>query len=404
MWLKAKNFACLENVEVEFRNYTIFIGEQASGKSVTCKLYYFFREAISNKITSALIDDEGWKYFLSDVKDEFYSIFPEYSWKDSDFNIAFGDEEGGELINISYKRGNKSVSINFSNYFKDSFKSLKSRYGKLKKEIDAANNSSDELPFLGKEYSYRNAFRKAYKETQLNNFLEDVTYIPSGRAFFSVIRDNVFGFLSENIGIDPFLKSFGQFFEFSKRISSSPSVHRTAKKIDLAAFDKLTSAVLKGVYLSEKKEDWLVSSGKKIQLSNASSGQQEALPMLLCLRSLLLTNSSFGRRSIVVEEPEAHLFPSSQKTVIELIFLTSNMGANANFIVTTHSPYVLSCINNEMLRSQASSSEKLSAYYLSAGKSYNIVDSETGLIDGNELDKISTVISEEFYEMLESIQ
>lgn len=402
MRLVVKSFACIDHIDVEFGDYTIFIGEQASGKSVTCKLYFFLRDTLSKRLVSSFVEEEGWRHFQTKTKEGFYSIFPEYSWKNTDFSICLYENGKTPIVTIEYRKGKKSPVFIYSDIFKNRYKAVKINYDKIQREIEKSRKSnSEEMPFFEREYSSMQVFRRAYLASGFDNFIEDVTYIPSGRAFFSVIRDNVFGFLSENIGIDPFLKSFGKFYEYSKRATTT---RRTVKRIDLTEFDALSASILKGEYVSEKREDWLIADGKRIQVSSASSGQQEALPMLLGLRAIIANPLSLWKRSVVVEEPEAHLFPSSQKAVVELLFLASRLGANSKFIITTHSPYVLSCVNNELLRSQTGQKVNVSAYYLARGKAHNIIDKSTGLIDGSELDRISSEISNEFYSMLESVK
>ena len=46
----------------------------------------------------------------------------------------------------------------------------------------------------------------------------------------------------------------------------------------------------------------------------------------------------------IIEEPESHLYPDSQKVMTEFIALAGQFGNRV--IITTHSPYVLSTVNN----------------------------------------------------------
>ncbi len=51
---------------------------------------------------------------------------------------------------------------------------------------------------------------------------------------------------------------------------------------------------------------------------------------------------------MIIEEPEAHLFPEAQKEISALIALLSNM-KQSQITITTHSPYILASINNLIL-------------------------------------------------------
>lgn len=48
---------------------------------------------------------------------------------------------------------------------------------------------------------------------------------------------------------------------------------------------------------------------------------------------------------LIIEEPEAHIYPLLQKKVMEFITLFTNMQDSGVFI-TTHSPYILTVANN----------------------------------------------------------
>ena len=394
MRLVIENFICIKKAEVQFSEYTVFIGEQASGKSVISKLYYFLRESVSNSIVST-IPKEGWDEFKVEIADKFCSIFPEYSWRETKFAIIMFDESESEMIQIIHKKGRKSIELIFSPQFKSNYDNIRNLYA----EIEKPNKGTFE--YYEKDFISRDLVSQAIKKYSNRTFIEYVTYIPSGRSFFSVIRDNVFGFLSENIGIDPFLKSFGRFYEFAKRINFT----RKSNRRDLQKFDDLSHFVLKGEFLTEKNDDWIVRNNKKVLVSNSSSGQQEALPLMLGLRALLISKPVLGVRSVIVEEPEAHLFPDSQKSIIEAIFLANDLGMNSKFIITTHSPYILSCINNQLIKRQnAQDSDtknvSIAAYFLSGGNVTSILDAETGLINGNALDSVSDSLAKEFYDIL----
>ena len=126
--------------------------------------------------------------------------------------------------------------------------------------------------------------------------------------------------------------------------------------------------------------------------------------------------------SFVIEEPETNLFPDKQVALLRHILKTVNKGGRT-LTITTHSPYLLSALNNSIFAGLMMSrygeavekdlsgiidmdcfltQEECSVYSL--GESVNgkgsycksVVDTETGMIDSNALDGVSLLLSEEF--------
>ena len=61
---------------------------------------------------------------------------------------------------------------------------------------------------------------------------------------------------------------------------------------------------------------------------------------------------------MILEEPEAHLYPDSQKNISDLISLFVYAGNNV--LITTHSPYILGEFNNLLFANEIkNSSEKV---------------------------------------------
>ncbi|MCG6171626.1 AAA family ATPase, partial [Anoxybacillus sp. LAT_11] len=74
------------------------------------------------------------------------------------------------------------------------------------------------------------------------------------------------------------------------------------------------------------------------KLKFSSSGQQEVVWILLLIFTVILERR---RVFMVIEEPEAHLYPSAQKEMVALFALLLNATDNT-LVITTHSPYILS--------------------------------------------------------------
>lgn len=114
----------------------------------------------------------------------------------------------------------------------------------------------------------------------------------------------------------------------------------------------------------------------------------------------------------IIEEPESHLFPASQKYIMELISLVCNQGHS--MLVTTHSPYVLGALNNLLYASSFRKTPKqkeaakiipsslwrdydsFSAYFVKGGKAEDCLDSEIRLIQNERIDEISRVINSDY--------
>jgi predicted ATPase len=170
---------------------------------------------------------------------------------------------------------------------------------------------------------------------------------------------------------------------------------------------KLIESIVKGEYEYHDEQDWLVSKGRRINLANASSGQQESLPMLLVLAVWPIISGN-NNGLCFIEEPEAHLFPTSQGHIISILSLL-HQSLGTKFFITTHSPYILSALNNFILagdtidRGEVTIEEfkqingtgspikfdDISAYTIVDGKTENIADEDYRMIGGDILDNIS---------------
>jgi len=239
------------------------------------------------------------------------------------------------------------------------------------------------------------------------------TFIPATRSFFANLQKNIFTFLASNLDIDPYLRDFGQLYEQSKRFYKSGLFrHSKLKKKDNTnlrnRLENHLKLVIAGDYEYNDEQDWIVAKGKKINLANASSGQQESLPMLLTLCVWpMLRNTGF--EMFFIEEPEAHLFPTSQGNIVSILTLLSKT-VDTNFFLTTHSPYILSAINNFILADNIVNKQKklsldefidingsglpiafndISAYTIDNGVLQSIKDKEFEMVGGEILDSVS---------------
>jgi hypothetical protein len=181
--------------------------------------------------------------------------------------------------------------------------------------------------------------------------------------------------------------------------------------------------IIGGQYLFENGQDWIVNKRGKISLSDASSGQQESLPITTVLLKSPYFHHSHISNHFVIEEPEAHLFPQAQSYITQLIANAYNESINSeslnikgingrfnSFTITTHSPYILTAFNNLIQAGNVAQSkdyqnleelykvvpkdeivnfDDVSAYFVGNATVKSILDDELKLIDASFIDSVS---------------
>ena len=411
-----KNFGGLKDVTIPLNSINIFIGKQASGKSVTAKLIYFFKKIISEILLETTLERTR-KEVDSKILERFTNYFPQEAWADYSFSLKY--KIGDESIVIE-KSNKKSLKLSYSQKIKRLFTIAKD----LENNRQEAQKQGRLLLPLNDSFF---AYYSQVQETIGSEATKEQTFVPAGRSFFANLQDHIFSFLSINQTIDPFLIEFGSVYGVMKGIYRKPNFNfdkdsERADKLVSELIDKLIAQILVGKYEQENQKDYIVHDDKrKIRVSFSSSGQQETLPLLVVLKTLTRLITPGNGATVYIEEPEAHLFPSAQKKIIELISAIYNSaGISLQFIITTHSPYILTSFNNllqagELLEKDVNKKKlfkivpefeilkpgEVNAYAFADGGVKSLIDEETGLISADLLDEVSEEIAVQFEELLD---
>lgn len=136
--------------------------------------------------------------------------------------------------------------------------------------------------------------------------------------------------------------------------------------------DRMESSVLNGSVVVGKAKainypDFLYRPDgwkSELQLMNASSMVSEMTPLILYLRYVVDEG-----QTLIIEEPESHLHPKMQIQLTRLLALLVQAGIKV--IVTTHSDWVVSCLNNIVLRKQ---NESASGGIVPNGQTCDVVE------------------------------
>jgi hypothetical protein len=417
--LIVRQFAGITSIDLNINKINVIIGPQASGKSVCAKLLFFFKNFIWQIV--ATVENEETKRSLDNLcKKKFEEYFPSEYWGEKSFSIKY--LIGDSFIEVFRKEDDKGkLTLAYSDSYKLLLRHLRGINKQLVGSISESTiQASLRIPrsFLG-EHLYLampGYFPKIASYSQL--------FIPAGRSFFANLQNSIFSFLSSSNSLDPFLIEFGKLYESYKSMALRRAV-REDKSIDAKqAFeevDRLIEGIICAKHVRVKGTDYLVSQdGRIVNLSSSSSGQQETLPLAIILSVLPSIASRLGK-TVYIEEPEAHLFPEAQRKIVELIALTFNLKhENLQFIITTHSPYVLTAINNLLQggmlyaasdggapqvhrvlpQHKTLSPGSLNAYAFAHGTCASIIDPESGLIDARIIDSVSDSLAIEFDELI----
>jgi len=159
-------------------------------------------------------------------------------------------------------------------------------------------------------------------------------FVPAARSFYATIREEIFSILSLDEKIDRIVMQFGEFYESTKLATRQNDLLRSSKDMPFRPERKYFEDVVRGQYVRIDNRDWIQMPRGRVEMSKASSGQQEAVPLLFAISRF----PSLGR-TLIIEEPEAHLFTSAQVAVLDFI-LKQCVTRETDILFTTHSPYL----------------------------------------------------------------
>ena len=421
--IEIRNFGPIKELNLDIKDFSIFIGPQASGKSTIAKTIFFFKS----------LNDDLVKYFIESVeKSDFSKSIGTYAksirQKYLDYFGSSTHLNGLHLkyyytekiwISITIETNHKYITPNFSEQFKDDFKNLVKEAIEFSSFLGQRNPSLLTSKDLLQIDSEKRKFVSYIKEKCNSIFQEDreLIFIPAGRSLLATLSDQLQFINPRNL--DFLMRTFLDKINivrpiFNKSLSDIIKERRLLTQYDIdynktKLADEIISKILRGKYQYDKDgEKIFYETNKYVKLNFSSSGQQESLWILLLLFIIILEKQNVF---IVIEEPEAHLFPEAQKEISNLIALMSNV-ENSQVIITTHSPYILASLNNLILANKVGSEninvekrinknlwinrDKVYAALVTKGQVKDIIDNELNIIQQENIDSVSGTINDEF--------
>ena len=387
-----KNFGPVLNAELELKAVNLFIGEQSIGKSTIAKLITIMTDifSLSRVIRTG---HDGWSDQLKTYGLDIYSMDDyhiQYEWVEKDVHLVLTITKDNALT--SFTKGDTCITD--TKEISQTLFGLKPIFHQeqFKNQLKAAAENAN-----GKEATQEVLY-------SLQQLINNSIYIPAERNFFSFFSKALPALNLVNESIPRNLLRFSLDYQNAK-----------------AAYGRYDSSLLNVSYEYDGADDYFTDhiSSQKYHLSYASSGIQSTMPLLLVLEYAV---NKREYSSFVIEEPETNLFPDKQVALLRHILKTVNSGGRT-LTITTHSPYLLSALNNSLFAGLMTNrygeeiSKELSEIIdkdcfltpdecsvYSLGEQVNgegfycksVVDPETGMIDSNALDGVSLLLSDEF--------
>ena len=358
--LTIKDFGPIKEMSIELRSVNIFIGDQSTGKSTVAKLLFIIKEMLS------IGDSNNQK-------------------QESDWNL------------IHFKEHLYIVGI--TNYLEpQSFIEFTDSFGYFKFE-----NSNIEIKEIKREGKNKRTYLAGY--------------IPSYREAVPLLKNSLNAIAAISTTLQKLFYLFGQKVDNAK----------TRKPI----YNYNDVLGVKYKYVNGK-DIIIMKNGEEINIEEASSAINSVIPLLLAFDDAVESMYSTDNRIyhyanqpyLIIEEPELNCFPTTQKKIVEHFISKIKFEANEGFdyylrlVITTHSPYILTSLNNLMYAYKVGQKESeetnklidkkywinpddVSAYMLlTDGTCEDILDREENLIRAEKIDSVSGFLNEQFDALL----
>lgn len=300
---------------IEFKGVTVFIGDQGTGKSTIAKLF-----STLSWIEKALVrGDFSTQYVMQ--YNRFKNKFLAYQNISNYLNDNSYFEYIGNAFDFEYSKGQFKATSKQSNKY--SFPKIM--------YVPAERNfvSSVEKPDLIKRLPLPlYTFMDEYEDAKLNtkgNFA-----LPIGNAKFEYRRQTKKSYIIGN--------------DYNIELTEASSGYQSL--VPLIMVTKHLSDIIQNKTNDHRKE---INRDEEERIRKAVSElikdnkiTDEVLKAALEELSFRFKYSSFIN---IVEEPEQNLFPTSQKKILFELLKYYNENDNNNFVITTHSPYIINYLS-----------------------------------------------------------
>lgn len=367
---------------------SVLLGEQGTGKSTVAKIFSVFTW-LEKSFVREYYTDFSLKDFIDLCS---YQRLPAEYFEET---TELGYQGGAFSFHI------KSNTFSFEKNASGSYVCPKIMYVPSERNVVSVLQNVDEIknfPDILKD------FKLELKKANLVMTGNIDTFMPDYKVSYDRSEDlNYIQYVGKNVRI-PITKASSGLQSSVPLFLVTNNLLRELKKSILQRIDDMSIAnkelvlkTLEGTSVYSKLRLYLDS---KIKRNFSQEDIIELDSKISCY-----VNSTFVN---IVEEPEQNLFPMTQIKVLEEL-LKNNHIAKGLLFITTHSPYILSALNNYIYADEVYKSkgamideipeslfidiDEVSAYKVEDGRIFSIKDEECGLIDSSAIDSCSSQIN-----------
>ncbi len=392
-FLHIKNFGPIKEVKLKLKRFNILIGENATGKSTVAKIlavcrYFsyliwdgsFEKTPYPNQSNFSLgLDAWGLSEYIRSDSFIFYEC-QHYSLTVENIKIDLSE----------YDQGNNSVKKILTSVFSESIKPLSEDFKNLLSELESLKPKSPD------GYGYEDPFWTtpiSFYQNNVSKVMDNPFYLPTERglqSIFSLGKNSI-----QNIA-DSLYNQFAridQILRFFKNETSIDPLDITYKNDNG-----------KGYFKKNNESEFF-------SLFSAASGYQSTIPIVLVILHYVEVRKK--KKTFIIEEPELNLFPSAQNKLMQFL-VDKTVNYKNSVLISTHSPYLLTSLNNLMYAYEVGQNHKeevnklidrkfwinpddVAAYMLlTDGICEDILDREENLIKAEKIDGVSREINHEF--------
>ena len=426
--LTVKNFSVIKEAELEFGKITVLIGPQSSGKSLLCKLAYFLGKELVELAVSSILNGNSWDEYLLSATKEFIGRFTGNGLVSQGTKFTFSSHN----YEVSLVFGDDPIfpEFQFAPPFKRQYELL---LNDTRQTVPSASGAF--IPGGINSSVRQENIWIALNQVLTDSVLDGVLYIPAGRAFFTSTSKAIA--VLQNVGIDSITRGFAGQIQWDTRWKRGLSTSGSGVTDEIKKF---MDEIAQGFVMVESgvPRFLTLTGGRKLPLEVLSTGTQEMIPLFNVLEQLMYFREhgvegaravydpprperpASSRPFLYLEEPEANVFPATQYELVQLFaWFASDPILDFSWVITTHSPYILSAFNDLIEAGRLGTDRALKsevneiiperywvkpcdfkAYSIHDGKLESIMDEETGLINGQYLDAISNKIGGDFDALL----